>query len=189
MLDPGNILQELIALPSVNPMGRGVDRETANATCYEHRVTDFLAGRFAELGLPSERHTVHPATETAPARENIIALLATDSARPTLMLEVHQDTVPVDGMTIAPFAGELRENRIWGRGASDVKGAMACILAAVSRLIEEKPPSLPNIVIACTVNEEHGFTGAQALAKLWKSGQSKLLPSAPMRLSFLNRPS
>jgi acetylornithine deacetylase len=46
-------------------------------------------------------------------------------------------------------------------------------------LLREKAARLPNIVIACTVNEELGFTGAQHLAALWKSGRSKLLPQPP----------
>jgi len=167
--DPVEILQRLIAIPSVNPMGKAADP----SLCFESRLTDFLAERFSELDLPHERHEVHP------GRENILARLESTPSRPTLVLEVHQDTVPVDGMTIDPFSGELRRGRVYGRGACDVKGAMACILAAASRLLEQRPPNLPNIVIACTVNEEHGFSGAQKLAELFKSGQSRLLPTPP----------
>jgi acetylornithine deacetylase len=163
------LLQQLIRIPSVNPMGRDVQRPEF----LEGRVTDFLAKTFAALGLPYERHEVHP------GRENIIARMPGENSGRTLLLEVHQDTVPVDGMTIPPFAGELREGRVWGRGACDVKGAMATILAAVSRLLREQPARLPNIAIACTVNEELGFTGAQHLAALWNSGRSKLLPQPP----------
>lgn len=169
VLDPVVTLQELIRLPSVNPMGRPAE----GPTYFERRVTDFLTATFDTLGLPHERHEVHP------GRENILARLHAGDDRPTLMLEVHQDTVPVEGMIIEPFAAELRDGRVYGRGACDVKGAMACILAAMSQLVEQRPAGMPNIVVACTVNEEHGFTGAQHLAKLWKSGQSKLLPQPP----------
>jgi acetylornithine deacetylase len=56
---------------------------------------------------------------------------------------------------------------------------MACILAVAARLKSEPIGDRPNIVIACSVNEEHGFTGAQHLPTLWQSGKSKILPKAP----------
>ncbi len=49
---------------------------------------------------------------------------------------------------------------------------------AVARLAEERPPSMPTIVMACTVNEEHGYTGATALAELW-SQPGSIFPRRP----------
>jgi acetylornithine deacetylase len=56
---------------------------------------------------------------------------------------------------------------------------MAAMLAAVARLHQERPAAMPTIVMACTVNEESGFTGAAALPRLWEAGVSKLLPRRP----------
>ncbi len=53
------------------------------------------------------------------------------------------------------------------------------MLTALSRVAELPKESRPTIVMACTVNEEHGFTGATALTRLWQSGESALLPSRP----------
>jgi len=160
-LDLVTTVSELIATPSVNPMGRQVE----GPEYLEHRVTDYLQRLFDRLGLPTLRQHV------APRRENILARL--DGAQPTvdggplLLWEVHQDTVPVDGMTIEPFEPAIRQSRIYGRGACDIKGGMAAMLVALARLVEERPANLPTIVLACTVNEEHGFTGASALCDLW----------------------
>ena len=99
-----------------------------------------------------------------------------------LMLEVHQDTVPIDGMTIDPFAAELRDGKIYGRGACDVKGGMAAMLTALSRLANDPQPPEATVILACSVNEEHGFTGATALAAAWRNGTSKLLPRKPDRI-------
>jgi acetylornithine deacetylase len=76
------------------------------------------------------------------------------------MLEAHQDTVPVEGMTIEPFAARIENGRLYGRGSCDIKGGMAAMICAVARLAREKPAGRPTVVLACTVNEEHGFTGA-----------------------------
>jgi acetylornithine deacetylase/succinyl-diaminopimelate desuccinylase-like protein len=82
----------------------------------------------------------------------------------------------VDGMTVEPFGGEVRDGRVFGRGATDIKGSMAAILSALSRISEpSRSTSLngttakqrPTIVVAFTVNEECGFTGARALCDLW----------------------
>lgn len=175
---------QLVRIPSVNPMGRRLDA----AISYEHRVTDFLENLFQKWGLRYERQVADPPTTDAPPRENILAVLpgqarmefAQDLDRPTtVMLEVHQDTVPVDGMTIEPWSGEIRDGCVHGRGSCDIKGGMAALLTTLTRLKEVPETNRPNIVLACSVNEEHGFSGATALAKLWKSGTSELFPTAP----------
>jgi acetylornithine deacetylase/succinyl-diaminopimelate desuccinylase-like protein len=153
-LDAVQLLTDLVRIPSVNPMGRPVSGEIY----YEHRVTDFLQQLFQGLNLPWERHTV------APQRDNIILRVDGDKSPERggriVMFEVHQDTVPIEGMTIDPFAAEIKDNRLYGRGACDIKGGMAAMLAAAARLAAEKPRGRPTLIVACTVNEEHGFTGA-----------------------------
>ena len=172
-LDVVETLCELVRLPSVNPMGR----DASGGEFLEYRVTEYLERVFDRLGLASQRQTV------APNRDNILARLDGDvlpeEGGPILMLEVHQDTVPVDGMTIPPWTPEVRNGRVYGRGACDVKGGMAAILAAVSRLVEQRPSRLATIVIACSVNEEYGFTGASAMPQLWNGGDRAIVPRAP----------
>ncbi len=167
------LTRRLVQIPSVNPMGR----ELTGPEYYEARVTDFLEDLFSrELRLPFERY------EVAPQRANILVRLdgsRNADGRPLLLLEVHQDTIPVDGMTIDPFGGEVRDGRVYGRGATDVKGSMACMLSALARLRDQRPGGLPAVVLACTVNEECGFSGARQLVSLWRSGKSALLPRAP----------
>jgi acetylornithine deacetylase/succinyl-diaminopimelate desuccinylase-like protein len=153
-LDVVQVLADLVRIPSVNPMGRPVSGDIY----YEHRVTGHLEALFRSLGLPAERHTV------APLRDNIVTRVEGDvppeRGGKIIMLEAHQDTVPVEGMTIEPFYPKLEGNRLYGRGSCDIKGGMAAMIAAVVRLSKEKPAGRPTIILACTINEEHGFTGA-----------------------------
>jgi len=149
-------------------------RDVSGPEFFEARLTDHLEQLFQSLGLPYERHTVEP------QRDNILARLDGDgSSDEIVLLEVHQDTVPVDGMTIEPWAAGLKDGRIYGRGACDIKGGMAAMICALARLANEPVSARPNVVLACTVNEEHGYSGASHLAKLWESGESLLLPQAP----------
>ena len=172
-LDLVETLSELISIPSVNPMGRPV----SGPEFFEYRMTEHLEQLFDRLGLPWQRQ------EIAPKRENIVARL--DGEVPVsdggelILFEAHQDTVPVDGMTIDPWTPTVREGRIYGRGSCDIKGGMCAMLVALARLAEERPAGMPTIVMACTVNEEHGYTGATALPKLWETNGSSIIPRKP----------
>jgi acetylornithine deacetylase len=187
-LDPVSLLSDLVRIPSVNPMGRPVNGDIY----YEHRLTAHLEGLFRFLGLPTERHTV------APLRDNIVARLDGDTSPERggkiIMLEAHQDTVPVEGMTIEPFTPRIEAGRMYGRGSCDIKGGMAAMIAALARLAKEKPSRRPTVVMACTINEEHGFTGATHWAATYSgsppdsgrgpeiappAGRSKLLARVP----------
>lgn len=131
----------------------------ANAPIFfEHQVTAYLEEFFRSLGVRCERQTI------APQRDNIVARYDA-GARRTIVFEVHQDIVPVDGMTIDPFGGEVRDGKLYGRGACDVKGGMAAMLTAFARLVREKPKGAANVILACTVDEEHTFLGVQRLAQ------------------------
>jgi acetylornithine deacetylase len=82
-------------------------------------------------------------------------------------------------MTIDPFAAETRNGRLYGRGACDIKGGMAAMLAAFSRLIEIRRELDATVILACPVNEELGYTGAQTIARQWSEGDSTLMPRKP----------
>ena len=175
MTDPLEVLKQLVAIPSVNPMGR----EETEPAFGEGRLTDFLESLFAKLDMPTQRHPV------APGRENLYALLAGDvppeKGGVFLLFDAHQDTVPVEGMTDAPWTPTIRDDRLYGRGACDTKGGMAAMIAVLARLSRERPAAMPTILMACTVDEEYHLAGAPALAKLWSQAPSPLVPRARMR--------
>jgi acetylornithine deacetylase/succinyl-diaminopimelate desuccinylase-like protein len=160
-LDPVETLQKLIQTPSINPMGRNVSGDIYG----ESRVTALLEKLCDEQGWPCTTQRVDE------GRFNLLALIAgsplPQDGSELILWDVHQDTVPVDGMTVEPFGGEVRDGRVYGRGACDVKGAMAAMLAGLSRIKANDSAQRPTIVFACTVNEECGFTGAKTLVRGW----------------------
>ena len=154
-------LADLVRRPSVNPMGR----ERSGPEFLEGRIGEYLVSRFTAAGIPWARQPV------APGRDNVIARLeATVADAPVLLWDAHQDTVPADGMTIEPFTPIFREGRMYGRGTCDVKGGMAAMLVALDSLRETPAAREATVIFAATVNEEFGFSGARALARLWADG-------------------
>ena len=158
------MLQELVRIPSVNPMGRDVQGDIY----FEGKMNDWLDNWFNKLGVQYRRQTLEP------GRDNIIAIfpgtIAPQEGGKLLMLEAHQDTVPVDGMTIDPFEPMIKDGRMFGRGSCDIKGGMACMLTAFERLVQEQPDQVPTVVMACSVNEEYGMSGADIMPLLWEDG-------------------
>lgn len=155
MIESTRLLRDLVSIPSVNPMGRPL----SGPEIYEQRVGDYLERFFRELGVKHERQKV------APQRDNLVAWTDFAGAKRTLMFEAHQDTVPTDNMTIDPFGAKIENGRLYGRGACDIKGGMASMLAAFARLTRDKPKGAANVVMACTVDEEHTFTGVSKLVE------------------------
>ncbi|MBX9628873.1 MAG: M20 family metallopeptidase [Gemmataceae bacterium] len=155
--DLTTLLTDLVHLPSVNPMGR---TDLPPDVLYEHRVTAYLERHLRELGVPVERQRV------AEGRDNLVAVYDPPGTPPfTTVFEAHQDTVPVDGMTVEPFGAVVEGGKLYGRGACDVKAGGAVMLAAFARLVRERPPGSARVILAYSVDEEHSFLGVQEMVR------------------------
>lgn len=145
------LLSELVAIPSVTP---GYD--SGGTPPGEHALGDHVADLLAALGADVSRQ------EVAPGRSNVIGRFMRRADAPTIALVPHLDTVGVKGMTVPPFAGEVRNGRLYGRGACDTKGPMAAALWALRAWCESTQPTC-NVVFVATVGEEELSLGASAL--------------------------
>ena len=111
-MDPVELLKDLVAIPSVNPMGR----DLSGPEFLEGRISDYLAEFFRELGVRWQR------IEVAPGRANLLARFDVPGARRTVLLDAHQDTVPTDGMS-DPFNPVVSDGKLFGRGAAEQRTA------------------------------------------------------------------
>ena len=144
MLSAKDLLRELVRTPSVNP---GFTNGVSNSVG-EGRVTDFLQNFFENFGRPWLRQVVHE------GRDNFVVVFRAPESpvsREPLLWEVHQDTVGVAGMSIDPFAASESDGRIWGRGACDVKGGMAAMIAALVRAEAERANLRRTVILAFTI--------------------------------------
>ena len=148
------LLNELIALPSVNP----AFLPAGDARAGEQRVADFLATIAAQAGLDLEFQNV------IPGRSNLIARLApSGKIRQRILLAPHLDTVPAADES--QFSPRKKNGRLHGRGACDTKGSVAAMLAALCELasLPQRPPAT-EIIFAGLVDEENAQAGSRALA-------------------------
>ena len=148
------LLQQLVAIDSVNPsLVPGARGETEVATA----VADHLSAAGLAVHLQ----------DVAPGRPNVIGVLEGRLPGPSLMLCGHIDTVGVEGMT-APFAADIRDGRLYGRGSQDMKGGVAAMMDA-ARVARDRGWDRGRLIIAAVVDEEYASIGADALVREWRA--------------------
>lgn len=147
------LARDLVRIPSVNPDGDPGTARTGEQDCAE-----FLDTFLRDLGADSSLRPVHP------GRPNVVARFPAPAGKPRLLFAPHTDTVSVAGMTVDPFGGEIRDGRLYGRGATDTKGPMAAMLQALRECRDILPELSHEIWFAGLMGEEAGQDGAKALA-------------------------
>lgn len=127
----------------------------------ERAAAEYVAGKLDEVGVESRIYEKHP------GRSNVVARIAgEDSSRPPLLIHGHLDVVPAAAgdWTRHPFAGEIADGCVWGRGAVDMKDMDAMVLAVLRQRMREGRVPPRDIVLAFLADEEAGGTwGAQYL--------------------------
>lgn len=137
--DPAQNLATLIRCPSVTPSEGG--------------VLSALAAMLEPLGFSVERPTF--SEDGTPSVENLYARRSGNG--PHLMFAGHTDVVPVGdeaAWTHPPFSAAIADGEMYGRGAVDMKGGIACFIAAVARHVEKKGGPKGSISLVITGDEE-----------------------------------
>jgi acetylornithine deacetylase/succinyl-diaminopimelate desuccinylase-like protein len=133
---------DLIAMDTTNRGG---------GDCCERPAAEYAAARLAEAGLDPQL------LEAAPGRTNVVARWeGTGSGEGGLLLHGHLDVVPASpaAWSVPPFSGEIRADQLWGRGAVDMKGADAALLAVIKDWARTGRRPARDVVIAFTADEE-----------------------------------
>lgn len=144
------LLQQLVAIPSVSPMGN-----TPGPGEGEAGVAPLVVERLTASGLACE------VSESAPGRPNVLVRLAGENG-PSTIFEAHMDTVSVAGMEADPFAAALRDGKVFGRGACDDKASLAAMIVALEETARRGTPP-GDILLAATADEEYSGSGVQHL--------------------------
>jgi acetylornithine deacetylase/succinyl-diaminopimelate desuccinylase-like protein len=117
----------------------------------EREIAEFVAAHLTDAGLTPTL------LERDPGRSNVVARVpGADRALPPLLVHAHLDVVPADPAewTVPPFAGEIRDGFVWGRGAVDMKDMCATLLTMLSRWSAAGTVPRRDIVLAFVADEE-----------------------------------
>lgn len=153
------LTRELIRFPTVNPPGE------AYTPCAEF-IGDYLKRH--GFGVEYIRGEGAPGDTDRYPRTNVIARFDGRVPGPTVHFNSHIDVVEAgEGWTLDPFAGVVKDGRVYGRGACDMKGGLASSIIAALAFMQVCPDFPGAIEISGTVDEESGgFGGVAHLAKL-----------------------
>lgn len=152
------LARTLVRFPSLNPPGE------------EKGCAGYVAGLLEQAGFEVELH------EFAPGRPSMVARLRGASDLKPLAFTGHLDVVPLGDKpwSAPPFAADIRDGKLFGRGSSDMKAGVAAFMAAaIARAKGERPRRGLTLVI--TAGEETGCEGAFHLAKIGALGPAELL--------------
>jgi acetylornithine deacetylase/succinyl-diaminopimelate desuccinylase family protein len=141
------LVAALVAIDSVNP-------DLVPGGAGEAEIANFVAGWLREAGLEVELD------EPAPGRPSVVAVARGSGGGASLMLNAHMDTVGVDGME-RPFEPEIRDGRLYGRGAYDMKGSLAACMLAARRLAADDLSG--DVIVTAVADEEYASIGVQSV--------------------------
>lgn len=142
-------LVRLVRINSVNPM-------LAAGAPGEREIAGFIAESLRGSGIETE------ILEPEPGRTSVLGRLRGSGGGRSLMLNAHCDTVDVAGMA-EPFSGELRDGKVYGRGAYDMKGSLTACMAAAKALADSAVSLRGDVLVAAVADEEYGSLGTSDL--------------------------
>jgi len=144
-------LTRLVQINSINPT-------LAPGAPGEREIADFIAESLRSIGLSADIF------EPEPGRTSVLGRLAGTGGGRSLMLNAHCDTVDVPGMA-EPFSGALRDGKIFGRGAFDMKGSLTACMTAAKALVDSGIRLRGDLLIAAVADEEYGSLGTTDLIR------------------------
>lgn len=151
-LDTDYIIAQTQAMVQINSINSDLEPGAAG----EGELGAYVAEALREIGIRPEVHEVEP------GRNNVIGVLPGTGGGRSLLLNAHLDTVGVTGMA-EPFSGAIRDGKLYGRGAVDMKASIAAMLGVMKSLVDSKIALQGDVLFTTVIDEEYGSKGMEHL--------------------------
>jgi acetylornithine deacetylase len=167
MSEIAELAARLVAIDSVNP-------SLVPGGAGEREIADLVAAWCRDRGLEVE--------VVGDERPSVIAVRPGSGGGRSLLLNGHLDTVGVAGM-VAPFEPRIEGGRLYGRGAYDMKGALAAALVAAAEL----PDLRGDVIVTAVADEELGSVGTEAALERVRADAAIVVEPTELQLSVAHR--
>jgi len=169
-----SVCADLVRINSINPSlsasGKG-----------EAQIGAYVAGVLETMGLHTTTY------ELAPGRVNVLGRLKGVGAGRSLLLNAHMDTVGIDGMTRDPFGAQVEGGRLYGRGAQDMKGSLAAMLAAAKALVDARIQLEGDLLVAGVADEEYASIGTEDLVRRVRADGAIVTEPSDLHIALAHR--
>jgi acetylornithine deacetylase len=146
----------------------------------EAELGAYLAQAMAGLGLEVTTHTL------APGRVNTVGIRRGRGGGQSLMWNGHMDTVGVQGMP-APFVGDVRDGKLYGRGSQDMKASLAAMLAAIKALNDAALALDGDLIFTAVADEEAASIGTEDIVRHYRADAAIVTEPTDMALCRAHR--
>ncbi|MGX5805452.1 M20 family metallopeptidase [Bradyrhizobium sp. Arg314] len=148
--DPIGFLQKIVAIDTCDPPGKEIE------------IAKLVHTELLALGVEADLD------QFLPGRANVLGRIRGTGGKTALVFSSHMDTVPVGTVPWQrwPFSGEVENGRLYGRGATDMKSALAAMIGAAGKLAQESRQKLKgDVILAFTAGESANLLGARRFAE------------------------
>ncbi len=166
-------LQRLVQIDSTNPT-------LAATNAGEAEIAATLVELIEAIGMKAVLR------EVKPGRPNVVGILKGSGGGRSLMLNGHTDTVGVEGME-EPFSGAIRDGRLYGRGAQDMKGSLAAMLGAAKAIRDAQLELSGDLILAFVIDEETLSEGTADLVQHYVTDAAIVTEPTDLTLTLAHR--
>jgi len=170
LTDTADLLAALVRMDSCVPPGDEIE------------IARYVHARLESSGISATLD------EFQPGRANVLARIKGEGNRPALIFSAHFDTMPPGAQPWkhGPFAAEIEDGRLYGRGAADMKSGMAAMIVAAERLVASGDRLSGDLVLAFSAGESSNCLGARRFVETGAlAGMGALLVSEPSSMHVL----
>lgn len=165
------LLCDLVAINSINP-------DLVPGAPGEGEVAGYIAGWLERAGLEVHQHEVRP------GRPNVVGIARGAGGGKTLILNGHTDTVGVTGMD-QPFTPRRSSDRLYGRGAYDMKAGLAACMVATARAAQHNLRG--DIIFTAVIDEEYAGLGTMDLARRYRADAAIIAEPTELQLIIAHK--